>query len=267
MMLRVFTGLALLAAAVCADDIGREAAIESYLADADDHTYMAPGLDDKDAMRERWVGDAGLGFSLTRATQDSVNLSYNVETKRIVKKWTFHILFTGVYAEQDNLESANEHILVGRADYELDAKSSVFVSLLLEYDAQEALSLRVRPLAGYSRQLTDKAKFKLWGDAAAGLRYENFFGNIPTETQGIAMLGVRWIWQLTDKVLYEQVIQIEPSLSNFGEYRFIWISKFTVPIAERFKLNVIIRDTYNSQAVPPTKKNQFIMSIVLAYTW
>jgi len=263
-MTRIFTGLAILAALSFADDrTGTEDAIDSYLDEAGTEQYLAQA--DDEAAKERWVGKVGLGFTYTDGTTKVLTLAYNAEAKREWDKWIVNLVLTGIFSETDNVESANEHILFGRGDYKLDDKSSIYASLMLEHDSQENISLRIRLVVGYSRKLVKKDNFELSGDIGVGILNEDFMGIIPTKTEAIAVIAVRWKWQITKTVLYEQIISLDPSLSNGGEWRLTWISNFSMPVAKNLKFVLNIRDTYNTQPAPGTTHNQLVVAILLSY--
>jgi len=120
--------------------------------------------------------------------------------------------------------------------------------------------------AGYGYRLVKTAdeKFEMWGELGAGYRSDNFYGG-ASEGEAILQVNVDWTWKITKNLTYDQVIQFWPSLSNGGEFMLVWISKFTLPISERWNFELIVQDKYNSQPVAGNEENDFAILMTLSF--
>lgn len=242
--------LALLAPLAAAETL--EQAVERYV--------VAAGTDSP------WEVTGSVGVTYATGNTDQITAALAIDASKGWDPWKLSLKWRSIYGESDGDENANEHILIQRLERALDEKSSLFEQLLLEHDEQERLNLRAQLTLGYRRQLVKQDKFELNGEIGAGVLYEDFRGE--TDTEFIAHLGVDWKWQITDKVLYTQVITLYPSLSEFGEFRLYWESVFTTPISEQLDLRLALTDKYDSAAPAGVENNDFqaVLGIQIRFT-
>ena len=255
MLARSLIGLLLLAAAAQAEDL--EQAIHGYLAAAD-----AEGK----GATSPWEIEVNLGITVAGGNSDFVTATAGGKAKRnFGKDWKLSSVLTIVYSEADGTETANEWILVTRLERVLSEKASVFVELLLEHDEQERLNYRIQGMGGYRRRLIHKESHTLFGEIGGGVRHDEF--RVDPTTQPFLYLGVDFKWQITKQLLYEQIIRLFPSLSEFGEYRFTWLSTFTTPIGDRWDLRLTVLDQFNSDPVGGVKENDIQVTLALVFTF
>jgi len=232
-----------------------EQAVDGYLAAAD--PAPAPSL---------WNASAALGLTVTDGNSDTKTLSAGAEADRAWDIWHLFLKLSSIYAESEGDETANEQILTERMERTIDKKASLFQDLLLEHDEQEQLSYRVQLTFGYKRKLLEKKDFELFGEAGGGILHEEF--RTDSQTEGIAQFAVSFKWQMTEQLLFTQVVTVYPSLSDTGEYRLTSESNFTTPIGKRLDLRLAIVDRYDSNPPAGVTENdlQVTLSLVIRLT-
>jgi putative salt-induced outer membrane protein len=251
-------GLAVAAALVHAESLPE--AVEGYLAQAE--AEPAPEEDPN-----AWKVNTGLGVTYTSGNSDLLTFAFTISAeKKFGEKWKLTLGWLSLYGKSNGVESANEHILTERLDYLLDEKSSLFQTLLLEHDEQELLTLRVLFTLGYKRQLVKNEKFEMSGEAGLGYSWEDF-RNRGIVHEAIVHLGLDWLWKITEQLTYKQVFRLYPSLNYGGEFLFVSVSTFSTPIGKNLSLNLELINRYDSDAVAPTKKNDFSAILTLNYTF
>lgn len=232
-----------------------EVVLEDYLAGAE------PEADASD-----WKITLGLGVTVTDGNSRSTTIGFNAEGVKVFDPYTLTLKWTSTYGKSNGAESANEHIFSERLDWKMDDVSSLFQTLMLEHDNQELLRIRIVFAVGYTRQLIDEADFDLWVDLGPGIIYEDY-RTTGENTEAIAVITIRFKWQLTEQLLYEQTVSIWPSLSDGGEGRIYAEAKFTTAIAKNWSLQLIVRDTYNTLPPAGLKKNDIIAILTLVMTF
>lgn len=209
-----------------------------------------------------WDIVGALGFTLTDGNSDTIQLTIGAEAKREWPKWKLGMKLGILYGETDGEQSASEWIFLERLERKLSERATIFQDLLLEHDEEEDLRYRIQFTVGYNRRLVKKETFELWGNVGGGVLHEEFFDE--SQTEGIAQIGINFTWQITKTLKYEQVITFYPSLSEGGEFRMYWESRFTTPIGERFDLRITILDRYDSDPQPGIEENDLTIAIALA---
>ncbi|MHC4959702.1 MAG: DUF481 domain-containing protein [Planctomycetota bacterium] len=231
------------------------------------HHYLAQADEPPPNKLMGWELEFSLGLTITEATTSTTTFAYQGFAKREKDKWIFTIRLTGVYAETESVETANEHILVTRADYKLDAKSALFGEMLFEHDGVENISFRWRGVAGYTRTLTKKERFEMFGDIGAGVLYEDYQGPASSLTDPVGVAALRFTWQITEVLSYRQLFELEFSLDDFGEGRVIIEANFDAKLSKQFSAVLNIRDTYNSRPTGNAEKNQLVVQLMLSYKY
>jgi putative salt-induced outer membrane protein len=258
MLWRILLTLAVAAAVVRAESLPE--AVEGYLAQAE--AEPAPEEDPN-----AWKINLGLGATYTSGNSDLISIAFTISAdKKLGEKWQLKLGWLSLFAKSNGVESANEHILTERIDYILSEKASVFQTLLVEHDELELLDLRILFTLGYKRQLVKNENFELSGEAGAGYSWEDF-RNRGIVHEAIVHLGLDWFWTITKQLTYKQVFRLYPSLNYGGEFLFVSVSTFSTPIGKNLSLNLELVNRYDSDAVAPTKKNDFSAVLTLNYTF
>ena len=243
--------LAFAGAPVLAEAETRDEAVDWYFAETD-------------SKAKPWKIEGGLGLTFKDGNTDLFNFAGRA---LLEKRWIEHLLrFTAqsIYSEENDIETASEHILVERYEYYLSEKHRIWQQLWLETDSQESLSLRFVLTGGYGYRFVKTDTFVLWGEVGAGWESETFYGGADKD-EAILQFNVEWTWQITKTLKYEQHIQIWPSLSEGGEYKIIWDSKFTMPISDRWSFALIIQDKYDSDPEPGNEENDLTVIFTLTF--
>jgi putative salt-induced outer membrane protein YdiY len=215
-----------------------------------------------DETTKPWEITGALGFTLTDGNSDTIQLTIGAEAKREWTKWKLGMKLGILYGETDGEQTSSEWIFLERLERKLSERATIFQDLLLEHDEEEDLRYRIQFTVGYNRRLVKKETFELWGQVGGGVLHEEFFDD--TQTEGVAQIGINFTWQITKALKYEQVLTFYPSLSESGEFRMYWESRFTTPLGERFDLRISIIDRYDSDPQPGIEENDLTIAIALA---
>ena len=255
-MLRYLLCVALFCAATQAETL--EQAVHGYLADSDAAKPEPQG--------KPWEITGGLGFAFTDGNSNTMTLAATLDALREWGHWKSKTVVRITYARSDSLETASEWILIERLERALSERASIFFDVWLEHDEFESLDYRIQPTAGYKRRLVKKENFELWGDVGGGFVHNEY--RVNPDTEAIGQLGIRFTWQITKNLNYEQVIMLYPSISQGGEGRLVFDAKFTTPISDRVDASLVITDQYTTN--PPTgiKNNDVtvILSLAVRFT-
>ncbi|MHC4550922.1 MAG: DUF481 domain-containing protein [Planctomycetota bacterium] len=232
-----------------------EEAVRGYVAAADPEEKEPP-------KGKPWDIKTGLGLAFTDGNSNTLTLSANLEAVKEWDPWKSITKALITYAKSEGVETASEWILTERVERQLTEKSWLYADLWLEHDEFESLTVRIQLTAGYKRRLVKKEKFELFGDIGAGVVHHEY--RVNPETEGIGDLGVHFTWKLTDRLTYEQVIRLFPSLSNGGEGRLFFQAVFTSPISQKMDLRLAVTDQYNSDPLPGIERNDLLITLSIS---
>jgi len=251
MSLRILAGLVLAAALARAETL--EQAVDGFVLNAE-------------PKEQRWTITGSFGLTLTDGNSETLTVNAGIDAERSWDPWKLILKATALFSESDDVETANEQVFTERLERALSERAWLFQDLYFEHDEEESLTYRIIFTLGYRRQLVKKESFELFGEVGGGVLHEEF--RTSSNTEGLAQLGVSWKWQITDQLLYTQKITIYPSLSEGGEFRLFWESKFTTPIGERLDLELSIIDRYNSDPPAGVEENdlQITLALVISFT-
>jgi len=242
------------------DEVPGLAPVQESMVDAVDYYFAAA----EGSAEKPWKIEGAFGFTFKDGNTDLINFAGRALIEKRWEKDLFRVTVQSIYSEEEKVETASEHIAVQRYEHYLGEKHRLWQQLWLETDSQEALSLRIILTAGYGYRFVKNEKFELWGELGAGWEGQTFYGGTD-KNEGILQFTVTWTWQITDKLLYEQVFIFWPSLSDSGEYKFVSDSKFSTPISDRWSLVLIIQDKYDSNPEPGIENNDFTMILTLSF--
>lgn len=243
---------------------GEEAATDDEI-DEVVHHYLAQAEEPPSSSTKVWDIEASLGLTITEASTSTTTLAYQGVAKRDWMKFALLFRLTGVYAETEGVETANEHIFIARADRKLNEKSAIFIEMLFEHDAVENIAFRYRLAGGYTRTLSKSERFELLGDFGLGWLYEDYQGPTSSLSDPVGIAALRFNWQITENLVYRQLFELEFSLGDFGEGRLIIEANFDLKISKRFSAVLNIRETYNTRVTGDAEKNQLVVQLMLSY--
>ncbi|MEM8883512.1 MAG: DUF481 domain-containing protein [Planctomycetota bacterium] len=229
----------------------REDAIEAYFAQAEGKELP-------------WAVNGGIGLTFKDGNTDILTFAARLSAEKNWERDLLRFTLQSIYSRDSGIETASEHILVQRWERYFGEKHRFWQQLWLETDSQESLSLRLVLTAGYGYRFVKTENFVLWGEIGGGYQGERFYGG-RENNEGIAQINIEWTWQVTKQLLYEQVIQFWPSLSEGGEFKFIFDAKLTLPVSERWSFSLIVQDKYDSQPVDGNEKNDLTVIFTLNF--
>lgn len=216
-----------------------------------------------EAAGKPWEVTGTFGLTITDGNSDTVTVTAGIDAVKEWNKLKLTLAQRSIYAEDNNVQSANEHILTEKLEYALSERSWLTQNLHLEHDDEESLKYRVIFTLGYKRRLVKKDDFELFGEVGGGVQHDEF--RTFDTTEGVALIGVSLKWQITDSLVLTHATTVYPSLSEGGEFFLVSETRLATPISERMDLSIVIYDTYDSDAMAPTKKND--LKVVVALTF
>ena len=211
-----------------------------------------------------WKVEGGVGFTYKDGNSDLLNFALRASFEKQWIKDLIRFTIQSIYSEESGVETASEHIMVQRYEHYFGEKHRFWEQLWLETDSQESLSLRIILTAGYGYRFTKTETFVMWGEIGGGVQSDNFYGG-DSKDEGVLQLNLEWTWQITKTLKWVQHIQYLPSLSNGGEFRFLWDSEFTLPVSERWSFSLILQDQYNSNPEAGNEKNDVTIIFTLNF--
>ena len=116
-----------------------------------------------------WVITGNLGVTVTDGNSETVTISIGIDATKEWDKLALYLKHRSIYAEDQNVQSANEHIFTERLEYALSEISWLTQNLLLEHDDEEKLKYRIILTVGYKRRLVKKENFELFGEVGGGI--------------------------------------------------------------------------------------------------
>jgi len=252
-MIRALAILLPLAAPALSEET-RDEAVYEYFAQAD-------------ASAEKpWKIEGSFGLTVKDGNTELVNFAARALFEKRWPRDLLRLTLQSIYSEEESVETASEHIGVQRYERYFGEKHRLWQTFWLETDSQEALSYRAVLTVGYGYRFRKTETFELWGELGGGVEHESFYGD-EENTEGIAQVSVEWTWQITENLTYRQVISFWPSLSEGGEYKLIWDSKFTLPVSERWAFELIVQDKYDSDPEPGIENNDLTVIFTLTFNF
>jgi putative salt-induced outer membrane protein YdiY len=218
-----------------------------------------------------WKGKLELGAFFTDGNTDRLGGNFGLTVTRDDEDTKFTGKATATYAEENDERTTNEQFVSLREDFKL-GEWYAFAILSFERDEFERIDLRAIFAPGAGRTLADDPDFKLdveLGPTLTYTNYENDSGDgIPDEDAEYAIearIAFHAEIAVFDSAKIIQDLEIFPSLSDFGQYRFVSETAFVQPLSEAWYFKLSIIDKYNSDPVSGTEKNDLEVRVSLVF--
>ena len=218
-----------------------------------------------------WKGQGALGYVLQQSSQHSKSLSINFTTSRVeptlpgmAPRLATHFSFNSAYAtitQSGVTTRANTLTSVLRQDFFIggNARNYLFVQGQWDHIQPQELKLRQTYGGGLGRNLVRDSDFTF--GIQGGMTYVRTSfetGELRNEMEALA--GEKVTLTVLKRLNFNHELDVYPSLTSAGDYRFNFMTMLDAPISKRFSLNISLNDQFLSRPVPGTQRNVLILS-------
>jgi putative salt-induced outer membrane protein YdiY len=218
-----------------------------------------------------WNGQGTLGYVLQQSSQDSKSLSVGFTSARIEPtlpgmppRRATHFSFNMAYAtvtQSGVTTQANTLTSVLRQDFFIGGSSNNYLFLQGQWDHLQPQDLTLRQTygGGIGRRLIQRPHFNF--AVQGGLTYVRTkfdTGELRNEMEALA--GENVTLTISNRLSLNHELDVYPSLTAAGDYRFNSLTALDAPISKRFTFNISLNDQFLSRPLLGTGKNILILS-------
>jgi hypothetical protein len=225
---------------------------------------------------EDWKGDASLGISLVKATQNSQTYTSSVKLMRLlpVEDWLepanrTTVAFTSSYGDLSQPGTATVETSIFHASGERDEYFSpaayVFADAGFDHDFSQGLNLQQSYGGGIGWTAIKSADELL--DLKGELNYLD--QQFQTSSQNQKLLGSifseDFTWKFKHTITLQQQLTLNPAWTNTRAYSATGNVSVTVPVFKRMGVTMSSTDTFLNDPSPGFRKNSFQFTTSLTY--
>jgi len=230
-----------------------------------------------------WTGNASLGFSVQRGTQENHTLSTTVDTRRERPRSVIFVphLRTNVHLTMLLTNAAEAATTIGsntlsgsvREDFLFSQGNFVFAIGQLDHVQNSGLQLRQTYGGGmgYDISRTGRGTFSVIG----GLTFvrESYFTESANQPPGAdqhtaqLLFGEKFSYQLTRRVHIDHTANAYPNLSIAGQFHADSNTSLALKLNARFSLTAELIDLYTNNPAPGGQRNNLALTTGLAVTF
>lgn len=191
---------------------------------------------------------ADLGFVSATGNTEVTTLSVDDKLAHTDGRWTLSQLGAYVYGKTKGLETANQLLFAGRADYALQPRLTVFGGASFERNPFAGFRRRIDEIAGLSFKVLNGPTDLLSVDAGGVLTQESDVDGTHKSFPAARLAGA--YKHLFSKTAYfQQLAEYLPNLQTSGEYRVNTESSIVAPVSAHIGLKAAYGIRYDSR--PP----------------
>ncbi len=218
-----------------------------------------------------WKGEGALGYVLQQSSQTSRSLSINFAGSRIEPtlaglppRRSTHFGFNMAFAtvtQSGVTTRANTLTSVLRQDFFIggSARNYLFAQGQWDHIQPQELTLRQSYGGGMGRDIIRQSNFTL--SLLGGLTYvRTRFDTGELRNDMEALVGEHVALTVLKHLTISHGLDVYPSLTSAGDYRFNSVTALDAPISQRFSFNVSLNDQFLSRPLPGTQQNILILS-------
>lgn len=162
--------------------------------------------------------------------------------------WTFTQLAAYVQGETKGVESANQFLIAGRADYAFAPRVALFGGASYERNPFAGFNRRTSEQLGLNWKALQAPHDSLAIDAGGVLTQQTDV-NDSTENYPSARLAADYKHSFSKAAYFQQLVEYLPELKTGGAYRVNTVSALVAPISAHIGIKVSYGVQYNSR--PP----------------
>ncbi len=224
-----------------------------------------------------WDGNLDLGVNVQQSTTDTTGFLLGFSTVRTKDptKFTLGTSYRyGTEKQQGQSKSTTQDQLLGliREDYSFTPRVYGFASGDATYDGIQRLSIRGVPKIGvgyvfWQEQLDPDRRNFLQGEVGPSWVYEKYFGGKDNDYYAIAF-GALAGYYLPYRAHFDWRLDYLPAVDNFTTaYLLRTEGGLTAPLIDPISAKFVLRDEYNNQPSPGSKRNSLFLTLGLSVGW
>lgn len=216
-----------------------------------------------------WSGKVSGAYSKHNGNTEKSLLQGSVEIKRKTELDEYDIKADGLYSHTDHrLDAQNSSGKIRYAySFGKEYRAYNFYSIEASHNKFAAISHRISPLfgAGYWWAAEDKKdNFSFSTEIGAGIDRVEYSNETTDRTY--AVITPKLSFEKNFKEMkFSQELTLYKSTENMQRYRFESETAIEVPLDEKFSLNFIFKDQYDSEAADTAGKNDASFVTKLGY--
>lgn len=227
-----------------------------------------------------WKAKGNVGYNLQHSSGQSNSLTVGFDALRLEPSlpgfaprrrshYSLNMAFINVTSSSGVTTSANTLSSDFQQDFFFSRNPHNFIFLEAQLDHIEPQNIQLRQTygGGYGRDVLQKPSISL--SLRAGTTYvrEHFMPALAQQNGGIllrnnaeALLGEKFSFDIFKHFDFTHELDVYPSLTTAGNYRFDTVSAISTPISPLFSIQAQFTDHFLSQPLPGTEKNDLIFS-------
>ncbi|HEU4988624.1 MAG TPA: DUF481 domain-containing protein [Gemmatimonadaceae bacterium] len=162
--------------------------------------------------------------------------------------WTFTQTAAYVQGETKGVQTANQFLIAGRADYAFQPRLSLFAGASYERNPFAGFNRRTNELLGVRWKAVEAPSDSLAVDAGGALTQQTDV-NDSTENYPAARLAASYKHSFSKAAYFQENVEYLPDLKTSGAYRMNSTSALVAPISAHIGIKVSYAVQYNSR--PP----------------
>jgi putative salt-induced outer membrane protein YdiY len=210
-----------------------------------------------------WKGKLELGALLTDGNTERLGANVALKLVRETPGDKFTAKAAYNYVEEDGERIADKQFLSLREDVKFDPWY-VYALLSFERDEFEDLDLRGIFAPGAGRNIAESETFTADIEIGPTLTYNDYLSR-DSEYAAELRLGLVAAWKVYGDLTITEDLQVFPSLTDTGEFRFISETSLEQPLGGSWFMKLSLIDRYNSDVTGDTEKNDLELRLSLVY--
>jgi len=226
-------------------------------------TAQAAHAQQPDSLGWHFVGNLGFVQASGNTQVTTINVGDKL-TFRPNLRWTFTQTGGMIFAKTAGVESANQTIVVLRADFALSSRVSAFGHVGYERNPFAGINRRTEEMLGLSAKLISKPKHLLDLDVGVG-NNQQLTGGV-TSNFCVARLSPKYRFNITDKAYFEENIELLANLESTGDLRSASFTQLVAPLTGAISLRFSYLVRYDAEPALQTAPNIFFKKLDTVFT-
>lgn len=211
-----------------------------------------------------WKGEAAAGLLSTSGNSDSQSLNGKFTLDYSSAPWKNVFSATAINNGGDEGRTAERYTASEQLNYDLDPDNYLFGAADWEKDRFGAYAERTSETAGYGRHILKGPIHLLDAEIGGGLRQSEEQETGEKDNEGIARVGGKYTWKISDTSAFAQALKVEYGKENtFTES----ITELKLTVAGNLFATVSFTVHDNSHAPADTEKTDTFTAINLGYAF
>jgi putative salt-induced outer membrane protein YdiY len=205
-----------------------------------------------EAEKPHWKGDVSLGLSLARGNSESSSFSFTFAAAGPVNRantlfWANKAIY--LFGEMEGETSTDSLLLATRFDWQHTARLYSYYEVQMLRDPFKNYSSRILPAIGLGYKLIARDALTLGLDAGLSEVFTKYHDSGASESFTALKFGELLVWKIAETSEFNEKLEFEPDLSDFGRYLLRGEANLIAAIAKKWSVKLTFIDTYDSRPV------------------